>query len=333
MESLIKKLCACKGNSETTKFIVDFLKEYADIKVDKNKNIIAKIKANNPKKHIAIDAHLDTIYMMITHIDEGGFISFTSCGGIDAKYLPGLTVTILGREKISGIVTTLPPHVNKNTKEKDISIDFLYIDTGLKLNKLKEIVSVGDKIIFSNDMEKLLNGNITSCYLDNKASIAAILYLVKNLDIKNLNIDLSLIFSQNEETTGSGAAVSNYSEFPNETIVVDASFATQPGVNDGVYAKLGNGPIIGQSPVLSIEMTNKFKSLAKFNNINYSVEVMGGRTATNADEITTIKSGIPCANVFIPLRYMHSPVEVVNLNDIKNTSKLLNAYIKSFKEN
>lgn len=333
MESLIKKLCACKGNSEITNFIVDFLRKYANVEVDKNKNIIAKIKANKPKKHIAIDAHLDTIYMLVTHIDENGFLSFTSCGGIDAKYLPGLSVTILGREKISGIVTTLPPHVNKNSKEKDISIDSLYIDTGLRLNKLKEIVEVGDKVIFSSDVNKLLNDNIASCYLDNKASIAAILYLVKNLDIKNLPIDLSLIFTQNEETTGSGAAVSTYSVSPDETIVVDVSFATQPGVSDGVYAKLGNGPIIGQSPVLSQEITNKFKNLAKLNNINYSVEVMGGRTATNADEIATVKSGIPCANVFIPLRYMHSPVEVVNLSDINNTSKLLNAYIESFKEN
>lgn len=333
MESLIKNLCECKGNKEITDFVVDFLKEYSSVKIDKNKNIIANIKTSSPKKHIAIDAHLDTIYMLVTHINENGFISFVPSGGIDAKYLKGLDVTILGKEKISGVITTTPPHASKNLKEKNISIDSLYIDTGFSLNKLKELIEIGDKIIFSNSLSKLLNNNISCCYLDNKASIAAILYLVKNLDIKNLPVDLSFIFSQNEETTGSGAAVSSYSVFPDEAIVVDVSFATQPGVNYGVYAKLSGGPIIGQSPVLSQKITNKFKNLAKFNDINYSIEVMGGKTATNADEIACIKSGIPCANIFIPLRYMHSPVEVVNLSDIKDTSKLLNSYIKSFKEN
>ncbi len=331
MKNLIKNLCSCKGNEEIINFACNELKQYASVTVDKNKNVIATIKSNNPKKHLILDAHIDTIHLVVTHIDSNGFISFTNSGGVDAKYLPGQKVKILGKEKINAVITTIPPHLCKANSDKKIEIDSLYIDTGLSCEEVSSKVSVGDTVIFAEKPVELLNSNIASPALDDRAGMVAIIACLEILKNKKLDIDLSIVFSQHEETIGAGAKTAAFAIDADEAIIVDVSFAVQPMV-EGVYAKLGKEIIIGTSPVLSCGMTKKLKQLASKNNIAYCIEAMGGGTSTNADYFTVSKTGIPCANLFIPLRYMHSPVEVVSMDDIKSTAILLSEYILSAEE-
>ncbi len=331
MKSLIKSLCSCEGNEEIINLASDELKQYANVIVDKNKNVIATIKSKNPKKHLVLDAHIDTIHLVITHIDDKGFISFTNNGGVDVKYLPGQRVKILGKEKINGVISTVPPHLCKAKDERKIQMDSLYIDTGLDYDEISDVVSVGDIAIFADKPVDLLGHNISSPCLDDRAGMAAIIACLKLLEGKVLDVDLTVVFSQHEETMCSGAKTAAYSLKADEAIIVDVSFAIQPMV-EGVYANLEKEIIIGMSPTLSYSMTEKLKQLASKNNIAYSIEAMGGRTATNADYFSVSKNGVPCANLFIPLRYMHSPVEVVNIYSVELAAKLLSEYVLSFGE-
>ncbi len=332
MENLVKELCSCEGDDKVLELVSQKLQDFGKVTVDRNKNIIANITSESGKKHIVLDAHLDTIHLVVTHIDDNGFISFAASGGVDAKYLPGQVVKILAKETITAIITTIPPHASKLMGKEKVDIDSLYIDTGLSSDRVKNLVSPGDRVIFADKPTTLLNSNLASPALDDRAGIAAILACLGKLKGKNLPVELSVVFSQHEETTGGGAKTAAFSIKPDEAIVVDVSFAVQHQVQNGVYAKLGEGIIIGTSPTLSPCMTENLKQLASEKNIPYTIEAMGGKTSTNADSFTLSRNGVACANLFIPLRYMHSPVEVVNLKDIERVSELLYEYVMNYKE-
>ena len=137
------------------------------------------------------------------------------------------------------------------------------------------------------------------------------------------------MLSVQEETFGRGAKTGAFGIDADEAIAIDVSFASQPDVT-GEYSKieLSGGPMICISPILSRAMSNKLTDIAKSKEIPYQFEIIGGTTGTNADSITVTKGGIKTAVVSIPQRYMHTPYEVVSLDDVENTARLICEYIK-----
>lgn len=331
MEKIINKLVETfyiSGPQEHLKFLKEELSKYTDVKTDKNFNIIATMGDTKSKKHIMLEAHLDQIGMVVTNILENGFLKVAPCGGIDCRVLPGSTLKIYGTKTISGIVCSLPPHLANNENNKFLKTDEIYIDTGLSKEKATKLIPLYSYVGFSTKPQKLLNDNLTAPGLDNRAGIATLLHCAKILSEKNLECQVSLVFSVGEETTALGAKTASFEICPQEAIAVDVSFATQPDIpfeNKGI---LGGGPMIGFAPALSKEISGNLIKIAKKQDIPYQYEIMGGKTGTNADHISITKSGIKTGLVSIPLRYMHSPVEIINLKDIKNTAKLLASYIK-----
>lgn len=309
-----------------------FPKCYKNTK-DQNGNLILSIEPKNYEKHILIDAHLDQIGLIVIKVFDDGFLKVAPCGGVDARVLPGSLVKIYSEsgKTFDGIITSTPPHLSKDKKSDDFpKISEIFIDTGLNLKKEKlNLIKPGDFIGFTGKMQELLNKNITSPGLDNNAGVAALISCAKTLseNKENLKTKVSFLFSTGEEITGVGAKTATFSISPDEAISVDTSFADQKNVPEDKCGKLSFGPMIGISPVLCKSISNTLIEIAKKQKIPYQLEIMSGKTSTNADDIVISKTGVKTALVSLPLRYMHTPVEVINIEDIKNTAKLLSSYI------
>ena len=331
--NIIKALSDTNGISGFEDNAVEKASEFLSFasKIEKNltSGLYAFIGDENAEKQIMLDAHIDQIGMMVTEIDSKGFLHVTNVGGIDRRTLPGSVVTVYGEKVIKGIVSTLPPHISDNG-DKVENTDKQYIDIGMSYDEASKIVSVGDAVILENETVMLLNNRVTGSALDDRAGCAAIIRACELLKGAKLKCGVHISLSSKEEIGGMGAEISAKRYKPTEAIAVDVSFAKQQGVSGkSGLGELGKGPMIGISPVLNKAMTNKLIELCKKNNIPYQLEVMGGSTGTDCDEIIVQNGGVHTALLSIPQRSMHTPAEICDLEDIENLSKLIALYILS----
>lgn len=273
---------------------------------------------------IMLEAHMDEVAMIVTEVFDDGFLSVAPVGSIDARLLPAQPVKIYGKQTVSGTFTSVPPHI-KN-EDSVPSFDTCKIDTGDMA--IGEKVSQGDLVLFDAPAIELKNNRISSKALDNRAGMAAVIMAAKKIATQNPKSKVVLLFPTGEELGLRGARVSAYDIPADECIVVDVSFGDCMEVPASKTAKLGSGAMIGISPVLDKNIYNKLKRLAKENDIPFTLEVMGGATSTDADVITLTRSGIPSGLISIPLRNMHTPAEVVDINDVKAVANLIAAYVE-----
>ena len=273
---------------------------------------------------VLLEAHIDEIGMLVTDIKDG-FLSVAAAGGIDSRMLSGMRVKIHGKELLNGVFCSVPPHLRKGEAQVP-SFDNLYIDTGLK-EKAAELISVGDRVTFSTSFVQLQNTLVTSKALDNRAGVASLIRCAQILSTKKINKKVVLLFSDLEETGGSGAATAAYKIDAKTAVAVDVSFGNQPGVSDKT-GELGNGAMIGVSPILSQEVMNSLKAVAQKNGIKYQMEIMGGKTSTDADHIALTREGVKTGLLSVPLRNMHTPVEVVDIEDIESVADILAGFVE-----
>lgn len=324
---LLKKLTQTVGVSGEEKNIVTLLKEilspYGDVTVDSLNNIFCTFGEGY---HFLLDAHLDEIGMIVTEITDDGFIKVSNCGGIDTRPLPATEVSVWGKKELKGVISTLPPHLQNSDDEKKVTKLYdLSIDVGLTKDKTEKIVSLGDKVTFKRNFTPLLNSRISASCLDDRSGVASILLCLDEL--KKLPCKTTIMFSSQEEVGTRGAKTGVFDKCVDEAIVVDVSFAYSYGCDKSECGELNKGPMIGFSPILNKDMSAKLVDISSKNNIPYQQEIMNGTTGTNADVITVSQSGVKTALISIPERYMHQRTEVVDLNDVENTAKLICAYI------
>jgi endoglucanase len=215
--------------------------------------------------------------------------------------------------------------------EKIVPIEKMAVDVGLSEEKAKELVHLGDHIIINGEPRALIGSRVTAAALDDRAGVAALIRCVELLKNTELNCGLTILLSGREETGEQGAKTGAYTVDPTEAIMVDVSFADQPQVPEYKCGRLSKGPMIGIAPSLNTAMTHKLIAIAKEQDIPCQFEVMGGETGTNADQVGTTREGVRTALLSIPLRYMHTPVEVIDLADVEHTAKLLAEYIRGVK--
>ena len=257
MKEIIKRLCVDRGMSgqetEMYEIVRELLSGTAEVTCDKAGNIIAVMGDELAEKHIMLDAHADRIGLIVSYINNEGFIKAEPVGGIDLRTLPGSAVSVLGKETVTGIICTMPPHLSKGDDE--LSKDSIWIDTGLAADEVRKIISLGDSVLVRSEWRELLNGNIAISALDNRAGCAVLIACARKLKAMGLHqtmpCKLSLVFSVQEETSETGAAAAAYALSPNEAVVVDVGFADQDGVPSEKSGKIGCGAIISISPVLS----------------------------------------------------------------------------------
>ncbi len=327
----IKKLtvllsnAACIGHLRAAADIAkEKLSAFAEVYDFGSAGVIGKIDKGAPRT-ILLDAHIDEVGFVVTNIFESGFLKVSAVGGIDPRILPASRVTVHGKEAVPALFTSTPPHLQKD-EGAVTPTDELYLDTGLG-KRVKEIVREGDFVTFDSSAASLSGGKITGKALDDRAAVACLIEVASRIYDKPLPVNVVFSFSEQEELGTRGAVTSAFASECDEAIAVDVSFGRQPSVSAEESGALGGGVMIGLSPVLNRAATDRLTAIAKKKSIPHQFEVMGGRTGTDADVISVSKSGIPTALLSIPLRNMHTPVEVIDIRASENLCDLLEAYI------
>lgn len=314
------------GNEQTLDKASELLSAYMQVYRDNLGSVIGTL--GEGKTHIMLDAHLDRIGLIVTAVEDSGFLRVDKCGGCDARVLSAATVTIWGKKPIFGVITSTPPHLSKaEDSSKAPTFDNIFVDTGLDGKALKKIVSVGDRITIDAPVISLTDSIITGSALDDRAGVAALLRVADILSEAKPDVKVSFMFSVQEETTEAGAKAGAFAISPDEAIAVDVSFGNAPGISDSKCGRIGNGGMICISPSLSNEMTSQLMSIADKKGINYQTEVCPSSTGTNADVISVSKSGIKTGLVSIPLRNMHTQAELASVEDIESVAQIIASYI------
>lgn len=329
IKKILNELCEAVGVAgidSAAKASADILSKYVDEVSVENGSVYGLIKGENPDYTLMLDAHIDEIAMIVTSVSENGFLKVAQVGGIDPRTLGAQRVDIWGKEHLIGVFCSTPPHLKKEDDQK-LKLSDMYIDACCE--NVKDLVSPGDIVTFRTKGIELLNDGYSCKSIDDRSAVAALCYsaYLINESGKKPPVNIAFLFSDKEEIGGMGAATMSYKYFPDEAIAVDVGFGDYPGCSEDESCKMGQGTMLGISPLLSRNITNRLKSIAEQEGIPYQYDVMGGRTGTNADKITLSKSGIPCGLLSIPIRSMHTTVESLFIEDIVATAKLLAAYV------
>ncbi len=331
LKEMLFRLCEADGvsgdESDAAAAAAKEFAPYAKAKTDRLGNLTACMGPESAKTRILIDAHLDQVGLIVTGIDEDGFLRVDKCGGADRRVMPGAPVLVMGRERVDGVIGAVPPHLAGEEKEKVPEPDKMAVDIGCSRKEAEKLVRPGDRVIFRAEPRALLGTRVTAPALDDRASVAALVRCAQLLAEKAPRCRVVFQCSTREEIGGQGAVTGTYLADPQRAIAVDVSFARQPGVEPEKCGKLGGGPMVGFAPILDRAMGERFVQLAEQAGMPYKRDVMGGSTGTNSDALAVTRAGVRTGLVSIPLRYMHTPAEVVDLRDIENTAKLLAAYL------
>lgn len=329
----LSRFHSVSGNEITfSSYLKTLLEPYSEsVIIDNKYNVIAQISApKEGKPTLLLDAHLDEIGMVVTYIDDEGFLHIGNCGGIDRRLLLAQEVIVHGEKPIIGIIATIPPHLQKDEdRKKTPEIDDILIDIGMNQKQAEQVVSLGSMVTIVSKSEMLLNDRIKARALDDRAGIVSILKALDYLKGQDLQCGLYVLFSVQEEVGERGAQTGGFSINPDIAIAVDVSFAHTSDAEEHKCGKMGEGVMIGIAPTLNKQISRKMIALAKKEEIPYQQEIMSGDTGTNADALGLTQNGVCTGLLSIPLRYMHTPVEEVQISDIDAVSRLLSVYIKA----
>lgn len=306
-----------------------------DISIDVHGNLIASFNPQG-RVRVMLAGHCDQIGMMVTHIDESGYIYCNQIGGIDAAVLPGTELKIHTESgPIDAIIGFKPVHLTSAAdRGKPIEFSKVWIDIGAKNGKdVKKIVSVGDPITFKLSVTELKDGRICSAGCDDKVGVYVVMEAlrivstkIKGAAKKKFPVALFSVSTVQEEIGLRGARTSCYGIDPLVGIAVDVTHASD---NPGAEAKkigsvkLGGGPTIARGPNINPELEKLLIKTAKKKKISYQTYAAPGATGTDANAIQITKSGVAAGLVSIPNRYMHTPVEMVDLKDLDDSAKLI----------
>jgi endoglucanase len=281
----------------------------------------------DPRPRLLLSAHMDAIGLMVTG-RSGGFLRITGIGGVDPRILPGQPVIVHGRADLPGVVAQpsdrlLPP----SAQGKPVGMEYLLVDTGLPDEDVAKLVRVGDLISFAQAPLELGGETLAGHSLDNRASVAAVTLCLQELNNVSHAWDVWAVASVQEEVSMAGAYTSPFTIRPDLAVAIDVTFAKGPGVSDYRGYPLGKGPTLGWGPNIHPALFKAFNDLADRLDLPHSMEAMPRHSGTDAYGMQVVAEGIPNIVVSIPLRYMHTPVEVVSLKDIARTGHLLAEFI------
>jgi len=326
----LEQLCNAAGVGGQTAIVEvakQLLTPYVDkVETDAMGNVLGYRYCDNPNAPtIMLEAHLDEIGFLVTHIDDKGFVYVAAAGGIDRRVLAAQEVDVYGNDVYRGVFCSVPPHLSGKDNELP-ELGKWGIDVGMTADEAKAHIPVGSRVTFAPHFCAINENIVCSKALDNRAGMAAILHCLRQLN-ESLDMNVAVAFCVQEELGCRGADPATRRIQPDEAIVVDVSFALTPDADPNHCGKMGEGVMIGISPILSNKMTTKLLNLADSNDISSQNEVTGGGTGTDADHITGCLYGVPGALLSIPQRYMHTPIETVDLRDVASVGDLMAAYI------
>jgi endoglucanase len=289
---------------------------------------------NGATPRVLLAGHIDEIGVMISHIDDEGYLYFMTIGGWDSQVLVGQRVLLLGRQgQVIGVVGKKPIHLMKDEDRSHASkIESLWIDIGAANRaEAAERVRVGATGVIDVPVYEFPNQRIVSRGIDNRIGAFTVLEALRLLAQDRPRATVAAVATSQEEITFAGAYTAAYSFEPHVAIVVDVTFATDHPESDKKQngdIKLGGGPVLSRGSANSPVVYDMLLDIAEREHIPYMVQVAPRYTGTDADAIHISRSGVATAVVSIPNRYMHSPNEMIELSDVTNAAKLIAAFVR-----
>jgi len=304
---------------------------FADLSADGIGSSVARVGDASPL--LAVVGHIDEIGLVVRHIDEQGFIWFAPIGGWDPQILVGQRVELQGRDgPVLGVVGRKPLHLlDAEARKKVVELKGLHIDIGAAdRDAAAELIRVGDPVVIATEPRRLAGGRVVSRSLDNRLGAYVALEALRRChERQSLQGSFAAIAAVQEEIGLFGARTSAFAVQPDLAVVIDVTHATDaPGIDEKELGShpLGSGPVIVRGANLSPQVFELLATAAERAGIEHTLAATGNSTSTDADAVQFTRSGIPTGLVSIPLRYMHSPVEMVDLADVEATVELIAAF-------
>ena len=300
------------------------------VRVDVAGNCLAEINPGGTPT-ILIDGHIDEIGVIVQYVDDDGFLYISPIGGWDAQVLVGQRIRFISSAgDVIGVVGRKAVHLMKNgDKDQGVKFTDLWVDIGAKNRAEAEArISVGDPGVIDSRAHDFPGNRIVSRSIDDRIGAFAALEGLRRYAEKPGAARVVAAATTQEEIAwhGGGALVATNAVRPKMAIVVDVTHATDfPTMEKKEVGdhRLGSGPVLGRGALLSPVVFELLRAAARSKNIPFTVHAVGRDTATNADAIHIAQDGVATALVSIPNRYMHSPNEMVSLDDVDHTAELI----------
>jgi endoglucanase len=293
---------------------------------------VARVNGRGESPLMAVVGHIDEIGLLVSHVTDKGFLHVVQSGGWDAQVLVGQRVEVHTRKGVvPGVVGRKPPHLtDAEERKKAVQLKHLHVDVGAKDgDEARSLVSAGDQVLIAAEPLELPNGRVASRALDNRLGVFVAIEVARRVKEAGGGAGpVAGVAAVQEEIGAHGAHVMAYGLEPDLAVVVDVTHATDaPGVDPGELGDhgLGSGPVITRGAIVNRAVNDLLDEVAAAEGIECSTEAAGRQTGTDADMVHLSRTGVATAVVSIPLRYMHSPVELVDLADVEATIKLLTA--------
>ena len=337
-EEVLNRLCGLSGPSGFEQAAAQAARELLEPLVDEvSVNRLGSVlgvrrcgKENAPK--LLLDAHLDEIGFIVTG-HQDGFLRFATLGGVDPRMLPDREVTIMTQPPMLGVVACLPPHIQSGSDmDKSIPVSESYIDVGLSQEEAEKRIPIGTPITFRGSCFPLGEDLLCGKAMDDRACFAILLDVMERLQGKDLHVDVYVLGSTQEETSSAGAVTAAYGVAPEMCVAVDVTHGATPDAKKEETFPLGDGPVVGVGPNCVRWMSDRFTAIAEKLETPSQIEVMSAHSGTNAWPLQISREGIATAVLSLPLRYMHTPLEVCSRKDLEETAKLLAAFVEDLRE-
>ncbi len=329
MKHVLETLCGCTAPSgfeapaaQAARVLLEPLVD--ETTIDRMGNLIGVRRCGvEGAKKVLLDAHLDEIGLIVTGAEEG-YLRFRTIGGGGPRMLPGREVQILTQPPMAGIVSA--PTSQQDDESKAVPISELVVDAGLTQAEAERLV--GTPMVYRGSCFPLGEDQMCGKAMDDRSCFATLLRCMELLKDKTLDVDVYVMGSTREEVSGVGAAVGTWAVQPDCCVAVDVTHGRTP---DGPAEKtfvLGDGPAVGVGPNMTRWMSRRLLDQAQARKIPVQQEIMAGHTGTNGWEMQISREGVATAVLSVPLKYMHSPIEVLSLTDLENTAALLAAFVE-----
>jgi tetrahedral aminopeptidase len=282
-----------------------------------------------PRPRILLAAHLDAIGLMVTAITPEGFLRVFRIGGVDPRILPGTPVAVQTEGgPLPGLVVMPPDRMlPAAARGKPVRIEHLLIDTGLHGDEVRARVHVGDPVSYDTQPLELSGDTLAGHSLDDRAALAALTACLSELKTVAHSWDVYAAATVQEEETLAGAFTSPFAIRPQIAVAVDVTHAKGPGASDWRTAPLGKGITLDWGPNTHPALYDAFKEAAERIELPYTPAVYPSGSGTDAMGMQIVAEGIPTMVISIPLRYMHTPVELIALKDVARCGRLLAEFI------
>lgn len=288
-------------------------------------NVIAVKKGEGEQNvKVMLASHMDEIGLMVTKVDDRGFLSFTSIGGVDQRTLVSQEVRVHGKRDLLGIIGMKPPHlVTPEELNAAIKMQDMVIDLGLSVEEVRSLVEVGDLVTVSRSFIQLSGDFAAAKAMDDRAAVAVMYECLKELRRLRHRADVYAVSTVQEEVGARGALVSTYHIQPDIGIAIDVCHGEMPGVPEQDTAPLGKGPNLAFGANIHSKVFDRLVEVAKEQSIPFTTDPVPGPTGTDAWVMQVTRAGVPTALVSLPLRYMHTSVETLSMSDVKMAGRLL----------